>query len=708
MPVCFTARIFRVCALAVCPLIWLMCTTAGASMEDDPYLWLEDVLGDKALAWVETHNDASRTRLEGDERFAAIKQAALDVYAATDRIAYATQAGERVRNFWQDEVHVRGILRSASLESYLAGEPEWETLLDLDALAEEEGENWVYKGSQCLAPEYRHCMLMLSRGGADAVVAREFDMLTKSFVSDGFVSSEAKQSVAWLDQDHLLIGKAGDGFLTTVSGYAAELRLWKRSQPLAASRVVYAVPETHMLVQPTVIRSPAGVYAFAVSLPEFFREEVVFLGDLHSDEEAQLLPLPTDIDWRGLHDGQLIALLRSPWKIADTTHTAGALIAVPFPDLLEGDVSGVQTLVAPTPTRAIGGVSVSKSGLYVSLTEQVRMRLWRLTQRDGIWRTDELSLPVTGSLSLVSSSSYSDLVLVNFEEFLVPDTLYAIQGAGSPQVVARLPTRFEAEGLVAQQAFATSRDGTKVPYFLILPEDATTPVPILLYGYGGFEIALTPSYLGPLAVSWLGAGGGYAIANIRGGGEFGPAWHQAALKANRQRAYDDFLAVAEGLIENNLTKASQLGIYGGSNGGLLTGVALTQRPDLFGAVVSAVPLLDMLRYHKLLAGASWTGEYGDPDVPEERAWLAAYSPYQQVQAESEYPPVFLTTSTRDDRVHPGHARKMAARMMEAGHEVVYYENTEGGHSAAANLDQRARRDALVAVFLMQTLMSEQS
>lgn len=680
-----------------------------AEDNDDPYLWLEEVLGEAALAWVGSKNQASSARLVGDDRFASIQAAALEVYTATDRIPYAVQTGETVRNFWQDAEHVRGILRSASLESYLAGEPEWETLLDVDALAEQEGENWVYKGSDCLVPEYRHCILMLSRGGADAVVLREFDAESREFVEGGFFSSEAKQSVEWVDEDHLLIGKAGDGFRVTESGYAAELRLWKRGKPLKESALVFEVPSSHVLIQPAVTHSPQGDFAFAISLPAFFREEVHYLGDLRSVEEihAQRLALPEDIDWRGMFDDQILALTRSPWTTGGTTHAAGALVAVPFANLLEGDFSGAKTLVEPTPTRAIRGVSVTRTNLYVSVMDNVRMQLVRVSRDGNAWPLFEVPFPSTGSLNVVSANRHSDLVFVNFEEFLVPDSLYALQGDAEPQVVAQLPSRFDVGDLSARQAFATSADGTSVPYFLIAGKDTDGPLPTLLYGYGGFEISLTPSYLGPLAVEWLRAGGAYAIANIRGGGEFGPAWHQAALKENRQRAYDDFAAVAEHLVDSGVTTTSQLGIYGGSNGGLLVGVAMTQRPELYGAVVCAVPLLDMLRYHKLLAGASWTGEYGDPELPEERAWLSAYSPYQNLAEDDEYPAIFLTTSTRDDRVHPGHARKMAAKMIDAGHEVVYYENTEGGHSAAANLKQFAKRDALVAAFLMQELMDEE-
>ena len=650
-----------------------------ASGEEDPYLWLEEVLGGDALDWVEMQNDASRARLESDERFAAIRDAALAVYSATDRIAYARQAGERVFNFWQDERHVRGILRAASIESYLAGAPDWETLLDVDALAEAESENWVYKGRTCLRPGFERCMISLSRGGADAVVLREFDVRRQAFIEDGFISDEAKQDVAWLDQDHLLIGKAGSGFRATDSGYAAEVRLWKRGQSLQDSRRLFEVPSDYVSASPVVVRSSAGTYVFAVGSPAFFREQVSYLVDPLAEEASpKRLSLPEDIDWRGMFGKYIIALTRSAWDVDGEVHPAGALVAVPFDALLQGDLSGVMTVLAPPDTGAIQSVQVARSGLYVSVMDNVYTRLVYLSRDESGWAETQVDLPSTGTLSIVSATSESDLVFVNGEEFLVPDSLYAIDGEAKPRVIAQLPTRFDASAYVASQAFAKSVDGTRVPYFLIKPRDVEGPLPTLLYGYGGFEISLTPAYLSPLAAAWLEAGGAYVIANIRGGGEFGPGWHQAALKGNRQRAYDDFAAVAENLINTDITEPSQLGIYGGSNGGLLVGALLTQRPELLGAVVCAVPLLDMLRYHKLLAGASWMGEYGDPDVPEERAWLAACSPYQNVRDDVGYPPVFLTTSTRDDRVHPGHARKMAAKMMASGHEVVYYENTEGG------------------------------
>ena len=693
--------------------VLVIAQASSLAAEPDPHLWLEEVEGERALAWVEAQNQVSLARLTADARFAAIEKAAYAVYAATDRIPYARQVGQRMLNFWQDETHVRGLLRSAERQAYLAGKPQWEVLLDIDQLAEAEGENWVYKGAECLEPEARRCLLMLSRGGADAVTVREFDLDAKRFVTDGFVSSEAKQSVAWLDADRLLIAKAGDGFRATDSGYGAELRLWRRGEPLKSSQLLLEVPSDHVSVRGAVVRNALGSFPFAVDSPGFFEEAVYALGDaLDGRKPPQQLPLPPDVDWRGLFQDRLIGLTRSEWHPnADTADKpvgmpipAGALFSVPLNDLLAGRLANVEALVRPSARRAIADVRSSRSVLHVSVTEDVVVQLLKLRPQKSGWSRETVPLPENGSLRIVSANPHSDLALVNFEAFLMPDTLYAVTPDKAPSAVAQLPARFDAAPLRARQTFATSSDGTEVPCFVIEPKERRGPLPTLLYGYGGFEIALTPNYLSPLATAWLEAGGVFAIANIRGGGEYGPRWHQAALGPNRQRAYDDFAAVAEHLAATGVTRPQQLGIYGGSNGGLLVGVAFTQRPDLYGAAVSAVPLLDMLRYDKLLAGASWTGEYGDPDDPEARQWLSAYSPYQNARSDADYPPVFLTTSTKDDRVHPGHARKMAARLKAQGHEALYYENTEGGHSAAANLAQLARRDALVATFLMQELM----
>ncbi|MCY3641327.1 MAG: S9 family peptidase, partial [Gammaproteobacteria bacterium] len=510
--------------VACLPILILAEASLVAAEPADPHLWLEDIEGERALAWVEAQNRESEARLAADPRFAAVEKAAYAVYAATDRIPYAGQAGQRMLNFWQDEAHVRGLLRSAERQAYLAGEPQWETLLDIDQLAEAEGENWVYKGAECLEPDASRCLLMLSRGGGDAVVVREYDLDAKRFVKGGFVSSEAKQSVAWLDVDRLLIAKAGDGFRATDSGYGAELRLWRRGEPLQASQLLLDVPADHVAVSGAVLNNALGTFPFAVDAPTFFEEDVYYLGNaLNGAASPQKLPLPPDVDWRGLFQDRLIGLTRSEWlpatgtasvpaevPVGEPTGTpipAGTLFSVPLSDLLAGQLANVEALVRPTARRAVTGVRAGRSSLYVSVTEDVVMQLLELSPQETGWSRRAVQLPANGSLSIVSATPHSDLALVNFEAFLKPDTLYAILPGKAPNPVAQLPARFDAAKLSARQTFATSSDGVKVPCFVIEPKGRRGPLPTLLYGYGGFEIALTPSYLSPLATAWLQSGG---------------------------------------------------------------------------------------------------------------------------------------------------------------------------------------------------------
>ncbi|TCP33965.1 prolyl oligopeptidase [Rhodothalassium salexigens DSM 2132] len=678
---------------------------AGTAVSADPYLWLEQVEGERALDWVEARNDRALGRLTGDSRYEDIRARAEQLRTAEDRIAYGSIQGRQVHHFLQDSTHVRGIWRRFELSDYRRGRlDDFEVLLDVDALAEEEGENWVYKGRTCLGPDSSRCLVELSRGGGDAVVVREFDMTTKSFPIGGFRLDEAKQWAAWVDEDRLLVATPNDGGKTNSSGYPMTVRLWHRDQLLEDAKLVFEGETSDAFAVPMSIRRQGeGRYLFVNRAADFFSEELFRVSDTG---ETTRLPLPDDVDFRGVFKGQLMALLRSDWTVGERTLPKGALIAVPLDRLQAGETAAAQVVLAPGDKGAIEGVSLARDVIYVSMLEDVKGRLMtvRLDDRGG-WASEAVNLPTTGSVRVTSTDDTLNLAFVNYEDFLTPDTLYAVEPGEEPSVAQALPERFDPSPYVTEQHFATSADGTAVPYFVIRAKDLAFDgtAPTLQYGYGGFEIALTPGYASPMAQAWLKRGGVYVIANIRGGGEYGPKWHQAALKENRQRAYDDFIAVSEDLIRRKVTSPQHLGIYGGSNGGLLVGAVMTQRPDLYGAVVSAVPLMDMMRYHKLLAGASWIGEYGNPDIPEERQWIAGYSPYQKVSAERSYPSLFLTTSTKDDRVHPGHARKMAARMLEQGHDVLYYENTEGGHSAAANLKQMAVRDALIATFLLQEL-----
>lgn len=695
-------------ATAVGAVMTAMTAASPALGEDDPFLWLEEIEGDKAIAWVKERNEHSLGLLASDPRYEPIRTEAEKILTATDRIPYGTYANGEVHNFWQDDTHVRGIWRKASLDSYKTDTPDWQTVLDLDALAEAEGENWVYKSPlSCLRPEHRRCIVRLSRGGKDAVVLREYDAVDKRFVEDGFTVPEGKQWSAWVDRDTLLIATEHGGGNLTTSGYPRQVRLWRRGTPLDEAKLVFESPEDDALAYPVTVHRPEGVSVFVLRVPEFFKQEVLAV---EADGSTISLPLPADVDFQGTFDGRLLALLRSDWQVHEAAIPKGSLVSLDLEDLKAGRIDSLTTVVAPMQGVAIDEVSIGGEAVLVSLLDTVKGRLLAASPDGDGWAVRDVALPENGSVNVVTADAFSGVAMVNFEQFLAPDTLYLIDGESAPDAIKSLPARFDPEPYMTEQRFAVSKDGTRVPYFVVRAKDTvfdgTTPT--LLYGYGGFEISITPSYLGPLSKEWLTRGGAYVVANIRGGGEFGPQWHQAALKFNREKAYDDFIAVAEDLIAKKLTSPRHLGIRGGSNGGLLVGATFTRRPDLFNAVICAVPLLDMLRYHKLLAGASWIGEYGDPEDPEMAAYIRSYSPYQNVSASGSYPEVFFFTSTKDDRVHPGHARKMAARMMQQGHPVIYYENIEGGHGGAANLKQRAKVTALEAVYLLRKLKDPES
>ncbi|WP_247119187.1 prolyl oligopeptidase family serine peptidase [Kordiimonas marina] len=687
----------------------------SAQMTDkDPYLWLENVEGKKALDWVHMENKRSLGVLEADPRFEKLKARALKDYDAKDKIAYGQLLGGAVHNFWQDSSHVRGIWRRTSMKSYASKEPKWITLIDFDKLAKEEGQNWVYKGRDCLAPDFGRCLIRLSHGGADAVVVREFDAVTKQFVKDGFVTPESKQWVSWIDRDTLMIatdfGKEADGSSSmNESGYPRQVRIWKRGTPLSDAKLILNADMKTVFNFPMASHRPDGTYTGVIQGPDFFTQIIYLLKDKTDDTqepELKQLDLPRDIDFKGFFGGRMIIQMRKDWTVGGKTAPAGSLISVLVTDLMADDPArSLAVIYAPDDHSSIDGVSIGKDRIFLSVLHDVTGKLITATPTGDGWQTADMGMPKNGSLDVVSADAWSDNAYVRYESFLKPSSLYEVHFGGKPAEIKSLPARFDASGMVTEQKFATSKDGTKVPYFVIRPKnvpmDGSTPT--ILYGYGGFEIALTPSYMNGLGKLWLEEGGAYVIANIRGGGEYGPKWHQAALKSHRQRAYDDFIAVGEDLIHSGLTSTPHLGISGRSNGGLLMGVMTTERPDLWNAVICGSPLLDMLRFNKLLAGASWMGEYGNPDIPAERAWIEKYSPYQNVKADVKYPEVFFYTSTKDDRVHPGHARKMAHKMIDMGKPVLYYENTEGGHSAAANLKQRALTDALETVFMLKKL-----
>jgi prolyl oligopeptidase len=576
-------------------------------------------------------------------------------------------------------------------------------VLDLDALTAAENENWVWAGVTFLEPYGTRCLVSLSRGGGDAHVVREFDVAALSFVDGGFTLPEAKTSAGWIDADTLFVATDfGPGSMTE-SGYPRIVKAWRRGTPLDDATPVYEVQEDDLSVSAWQDPTPGYERQFVLRQIDFYSSEL-FLRD---PAGGQLTPIakPLDANAFALRD-QFIVELRSDWTLEDRTWPQGALLAIPFDRFLAGS-RDFDVLFEPTPTTSLDGIAATRDALFITILDNVKNRISEWRQVDGRWRRRDVDAPGMGALHVSAVDEYdSDQVFLTVTDFLTPSSLYLMEaGRDGRELLKSMPAFFDAAPYAVSQFTAESPDGTHVPYFVVmrkdLPLDGTHPT--LLYGYGGFEVSLTPFYSGTTGEAWLAQGGVYVLANIRGGGEFGPRWHQAALKENRQKAFDDFIAVAEDVIRRGITTPPHLGIMGGSNGGLLVGAALTQRPDLFGAVACQVPLLDMRRYHELLAGASWIGEYGDPDDPDEWDYIARYSPYHNVSSDKQYPRVLFTTSTRDDRVHPGHARKMAARMRDQGHDVLYWENTEGGHAGAANNEQTATMWALTYAFLLRQL-----
>lgn len=669
----------------------------------DPYLWLEDVLGERALQWVEERNAESRAALTQRPGFEPLRERLLAIFDSRERIPYVSKHGRHYYNFWRDAEHVRGIWRRTTPAEYAKAAPAWETVLDLDALAAAEGENWVWKGAVVLPRSNDRALVRLSRGGGDAVVVREFDLVANTWVEGGFALDEAKSDITWIDRDRVFVGTDfGPGTLTT-SGYPRQVKLWHRGAPLADAALVYEAQPDDLEAVGVVAVEPESRHELIVRVITFYSRETFLRRE---DGTLTKLELPLDAEADLFHD-HLLVTLRTEWTVGGETHPAGALLATELDGFLAGKREFAR-LFEPGPRKSLAGFSATRHHLILNELEDVRSRLYVLTPSGEGWERAALPAPEYGTSSAFGIDPLeSDEYFLNTEDFLTPDSLYhGTIGEPDRTLLKQLPAFFDSSGLKISQHEAVSPDGTRVPYFQVARADlpANGSAPTLLYGYGGFEVSLTPSYSPGVGAGWLEQGGVYVLANIRGGGEFGPAWHQAALKANRQRAYDDFIAVAEDLIRRGITSPPRLGIMGGSNGGLLVGAVLTQRPELFGAVVCQVPLLDMRRYHQLLAGASWMGEYGNPDVPEEWAYISKYSPYQNVRPGVEYPPTLFLTSTRDDRVHPGHARKMAARMQEQGHTLLYYENTEGGHAGAADNRQQAFMNALAYTFLRAELI----
>jgi len=671
--------------------------------ESDPYRWLENVTDEKALTWVRQQNAVSTNELESASEFETTRRRLLSIMDSKERIPYVAKHGAWYYNFWRDQNNPRGLWRRTTLAEFKKSQPAWEIVLDLDQLSSTEKENWVWKGYDVLYPTYDRCLLFLSRGGADAMVVREFDLNSKQFVQDGFYVPEAKTEVAWRNRDSIYVGTDFGPDSLTDSGYPRIIKEWQRHTPLKDAKIQFEGKKEDVSVGASVVHDHGHTYEFITRGTTFFTSQDF----VRRGEQWVKIEKPEDAVVSTFED-QLLLRLRTDWNVDGKVFTAGSLLCGDFESCLKGQ-RHFEALFTPTERSSLESMSDTKQYLLLTVLDNVRSKLYALHRVAGAWQRESLETPEFGTASINGiDPDESDDYLLTLTDFLTPSSLqYGTVGKKEREKLKSLPSFFDAAGLEITQHQTNSKDGTKVPYFQVsrkgLALDGNNAT--LLYGYGGFEIPMLPGYSASVGSAWLERGGVYILANIRGGGEFGPKWHEAARKQNRQRAYDDFIAVAEDLIRRKVTSAQHLGIEGGSNGGLLMGVMLTERPELFKAVVCQVPLLDMRRYNKLLAGASWMDEYGNPDKPEDWAYLSKYSPYQNVFKDKKYPRVLFTTSTRDDRVHPGHARKMVARMKEQGHDILYYENIEGGHGGAANNKQAAYMSALAYTFLQKELMT---
>jgi prolyl oligopeptidase len=698
-------------AAAACAAWLLTASTALAAgppearADEDSFQWLEDVTGEKALAWAKEHNAKSTAVLQARPEYKPIYAKTLEILDSKEKIPTPELHGETVYNFWKDDTHERGLWRRTSLASYRTPAPQWETVIDVDALAKADGKAWVWHGATCLDPGFVKCMVSLSVGGSDAAERREFDTKTKAFVPSGFSLPEAKSSVDWRDEDTLWVGtNFGPGSLTS-SGYPRIVKLWKRGTPLSAARTVFeGKPEDVSSAGSTEILSD-GRYDLVTRTPAFFRgESFLVLGD-----RLVKLDLPEDARIRQLFRDRVVFSLRSDWtpqsQGAGRTYREGSLLAGKIDDILRG-VRQFDVLFEPSARVSLAGVNRTRDRILIATLDNVHSRLTALSlSDDGSWKRSELPIPGIGTAYVTATDNSTETFFFTYEDFSTPESLWVSEKGGPPAKVKTMPAYFDASKFETEQLEAVSKDGTKIPYFVVRPKGmkADGKAPTLLYGYGGFEISEVPNYSGTLGTAWLARGGVYVLANIRGGGEFGPAWHKGAVKEQHIHNFEDFSAVARDLIARKITSPRHLGIMGGSQGGLLVGGTMALYPDLFNAVVVQVPLADMRRFNHLLAGASWMAEYGDPDKPEDWAYIQTWSPYQLLKADVKYPTAFFWTNTRDDRVHPAHARKMVAKLESLGHPVYYFENTEGGHGSGAVSKQTAHVNGLQYAYLWMML-----
>jgi len=668
----------------------------------DPYIWLEEIESAKSLEWINARNEESASFIKNNPLYEDLKAKFLETYDDTDKIAYPNLVGKYVYNLWQDEDNERGIWRRMLAIDFIAKKTQWEVILDLDELSARENKKWVFKGVRWLAPENNICLLFLSDGGKDEIEIREFDVRTKNFIENGFYIKESKGEANWLDSNTILVASDfGEGTLTT-SGYPRIIKKWERNTSLSEAQQLMSIDSSEVEVYPVKYYSNGQQYTFIIRRISFFEQELYYL----AANQLLKVNIPLDAEIHGFHKNELILALQSDWTTNQKTYATGSLISFDLEKFMNNE-STVKIIYQPDPKSSFVGLNSSKDFVVINTLQNVKSRLIKCQLIGDIWKNEEIETPDFSSIYLVSSDNQSNHYFFRYSNLITPTTLVYGNGETVQQLKTLHPV-FNTENLIINQLETTSKDGTIIPYFIVHKDDLEFDGEnaTLIKAYGGFNVSSRPYYSKVIGIGWLEQGGVYVLANIRGGGEFGPQWHKSAMKEKRQNAYDDFFAVAEDLIKRKITSPEFLGIYGWSNGGLLTGVALTQRPELYNAVVVGAPLLDMKRYNKLLAGASWMGEYGDPDIPEDWEYISKYSPYQNVYADKTYPEPLFITSIKDDRVHPGHARKMAAKMMEMGHPVLYHETIEGGHGAASTNSQRAEIDATIYTYLNMKLKKE--
>lgn len=669
--------------------------------QEDKYQWLEDVDGQRSLEFVNVQNNATVEKLSKEKDFQSIYNKSLEISNSTEKIAYPSIRGNYVYNFWKDKEHVRGIWRRCLLTDYVNGKTKWDILLDMDELSKKDNIKWVFKAANGLYPTYTKFLIELSKGGGDAVVIKEFDVEKKQFIENGFSIEEAKGSANYVDENTLIVSTNFGEETMTSSGYPRQVKLWKRGTLLKNAQLIYEGQQTDVLARGSILRGEAKDYIYIQRVINFFKSQnFIWTGD-----KTINLDLPEDCAIEDIIQNQLIIQLKSDWIVNAKKYPSGSVLSLDVAALLQGK-KNIQVVLVPDKFSSVAEISTTKNHLLINLLSNVTSKLFIYSFSNKKWTNQPVKAPKLGTISITTTAEFSDQYFFNFSNFLTPTTLFfADAGKNASKPVKSLPAFFDASKYEVNQFKAKSKDGTLVPYFVVyakkMPFNSNNAT--LIYAYGGFEISSKPTYNPLMGSAWLDKGGVYVLANIRGGGEFGPTWHLEGIKEKRQNVFDDLYAVSEDLIKRKITSPKHLGVMGGSNGGLLVGVAFTQRPELYNAVVCQVPLLDMQRYNKLLAGASWMGEYGNPDIPEEWEYIKKYSPYQNVKEGLNYPEVFFYTSTRDDRVHPGHARKMVAKLNDMGYKTYYYENTEGGHAGSSTNEQSAKSNALTFSYLLMKL-----